>query len=178
MKIFLPFTINLDPYLKKLVKEEVQTIEAVSGTVCTEPLTTGSHVPAGPQSADPELLQQLMRHVPPALARRPLSGLSVEDVCDLLAAALCCNNGKNTRSADGTIASLPAVTAIRSNNISGRVLSVCDMTELRGILALNFGDWNLFRLALLSMRELEVKGLVVESAWLVLLMWLVVTMMR
>ncbi len=28
MKIFLPFTINLDPYLMKLVKEEVQTLEA------------------------------------------------------------------------------------------------------------------------------------------------------
>jgi ankyrin repeat-rich membrane spanning protein len=156
MKIFLPFTINLDPYLKKLVKEEVQTIEAVSGNVCTDlPQPPASQIPAPSSQLAESELQQLMRHVPPAFARSKLSDLSVEDVCDLMIAAL--HNGKAPLSADSN---LPAKVAVRNNNISGRVLSVCDMAELRGILGLNFGDWNLFRLALVSMRELEIKGLV------------------
>jgi hypothetical protein len=51
-----------------------------------------------------------------------------------------------------------AIRVIRSNHISGRVLAACDLDELRAVLGLNFGDWNLFRLAVLSMRQLDLNG--------------------
>ena len=175
MKIFLPFTINLDPYLKKLVKEEVQTLEAVAGKVGphlqlpgqnavqlpaaveqlqqslsgSDQVASVDHSKAGKSN---QLQQQLSRHVPAAFARRKLSDLSVESVCALLAALL---NGQN-----GATIPPPHATLVRSNNISGRVLSACDLSELRTLRGLNFGDWNLLRLAILSMRDLEDKGLV------------------
>ena len=37
LKIFLPFTINLDPYLKKVIKEEVQSMEDLGIKVFTTP---------------------------------------------------------------------------------------------------------------------------------------------
>ena len=42
---------------------------------------------------------------------------------------------------------------VRENNISGLVLQNCDIEELRPILAMRFGDWQLFKAAILSLRE-------------------------
>ena len=36
-------------------------------------------------------------------------------------------------------------TTIRENHINGRVLCECDMQELRDVMEMNFGDWQLFR---------------------------------
>ena len=38
MKIFLPFTINLDPYIKKKIKEEQQSLEDDSNPVYYKPV--------------------------------------------------------------------------------------------------------------------------------------------
>lgn len=184
MKIFLPFTINLDPYLKKLVKEEVQNLEAAavnakptSAASSTLPeraamqqksqayrSTADRYWPA--PSADPaqpaekswpaqdprQQWTHLTRHIPVAFVAGKLSDLSVGDVCALLAAVLPHHGPGNENGGGG------AIQVVKANNISGRVLAACDLTELRAVLGLNFGDWNLFRLALLSMRELEVRG--------------------
>lgn len=37
------------------------------------------------------------------------------------------------------------ISQLRSNNISGLVLSNCDLKELKAILRMKFGDWELFR---------------------------------
>ena len=44
---------------------------------------------------------------------------------------------------------------VRENNISGLVLQNCDLDELRPVLQMRFGDWQLFRAAILSLREWE-----------------------
>ena len=36
-------------------------------------------------------------------------------------------------------------TTVRENHINGRVLCECDMLELRDVMEMNFGDWQLFR---------------------------------
>ena len=43
-------------------------------------------------------------------------------------------------------------TTIRENNISGRVLRECEISELRDIMAMNFGDWQLFKIWILRRR--------------------------
>jgi hypothetical protein len=105
---------------------------------------------------------QLMRHIPANFARRKLSELSVSSVCALLTELL---EEPEEGEEDGEAPEAQisghieaAVGVIRSNHISGRVLAACDLDELRAVLGLNFGDWNLFRLAVLSLRQLDLSG--------------------
>ena len=44
--------------------------------------------------------------------------------------------------------------SILSNNINGPLLH-CEVTELRSVINMNFGDWELFMLVLSAMREDE-----------------------
>jgi ankyrin repeat-rich membrane spanning protein len=172
MKIFLPFTINLDPYLMKLVKEEVQTLEASKAPDSTRfpPTAQSPYRPvrvslqqqqAG--RAGGEWDDQLMRHIPANFARRKLSELSVSSVCALLTELLeepeeGEEDGEASPEAQVSGHIEAAIRVIRSNHISGRVLAACDLDELRAVLGLNFGDWNLFRLAVLSLRQLDLSG--------------------
>ena len=41
------------------------------------------------------------------------------------------------------------------HNISGRVLLNCNLEELKQLVAMNFGDWELFRVAVLAFRDHE-----------------------
>ncbi len=74
-----------------------------------------------------------------------LSKMSVDDICTLLAA----------------ISDLPAGNCasyqmqIRRQNISGQVLSVCDLEKLRTELQMSFGDWQLFNTCVLYLRGIE-----------------------
>nr|CAD7439792.1 unnamed protein product [Timema bartmani] len=74
-----------------------------------------------------------------------LSSLSVDGVCDLF-----------TKVEDLNSPSTPQyVSVMRENNISGRVLLHCDLEELKKVLRMNFGDWELFRMIVVSLREQE-----------------------
>lgn len=44
---------------------------------------------------------------------------------------------------------------IKENNISGRVLIHCDLDELKKLLKMNFGDWEMFKVMIVSLREHE-----------------------
>nr|XP_038967543.1 kinase D-interacting substrate of 220 kDa isoform X12 [Rattus norvegicus] len=46
-------------------------------------------------------------------------------------------------------------TTIKKANINGRVLSQCNIDELKKEMAMNFGDWHLFRSMVLEMRSVE-----------------------
>lgn len=41
------------------------------------------------------------------------------------------------------------------NNVSGRVLLSCNLDELKALSGMSFGDWELFRVAVLALRERE-----------------------
>ena len=44
-------------------------------------------------------------------------------------------------------------TLITKNNINGKVLSTCDLNELGHVMAMTFGDWQLFRSWILAARN-------------------------
>ncbi|RZF42902.1 hypothetical protein LSTR_LSTR003618 [Laodelphax striatellus] len=224
LRVFLPFTINLDPYIKKVIKEEQQNLEeaglmspfgasASGGGNWPQPATAAvggesslwnrkvgalrrqkslqrhqavaaaaaahvhqhpaahvyapspwhQQVVAAPPTVPPwapEVASHLMQHPRPPLAYFPmapafalpshlletrLSELNVDGVCDLML----------------KIEDLPKPNAqkyfqiVKSNNISGRVLLYCDMEDLKKVLQMTFGDWEIFKSVIASLREHE-----------------------
>ncbi|XP_065819623.1 kinase D-interacting substrate of 220 kDa B isoform X2 [Labrus bergylta] len=53
---------------------------------------------------------------------------------------------------------------IRKANVNGRVLSQCNIDELKKEMSMNFGDWQLFRATVLDMRIIESQVLQEEAA--------------
>lgn len=71
--------------------------------------------------------------------------MSVDDICTLT---------KNIKGINPL--QVPAYqNRIIDNNIGGVVLSTCDTEELREVLAMKFGDWQLFKSALIGLRQRE-----------------------
>ncbi|KAG7210898.1 hypothetical protein KM043_016276 [Ampulex compressa] len=202
MKIFLPFTINLDPYIKKKIKEEQQSIEEDIGlgtykqynpwnapgmgqdqwNTSRAPMS-GRHVKVsrtpslqgsqyGPVQPTPSWTVQpsFEWRNPPWMALPPmepiskplvatstlpseiletkLSSLTVNGVCDLIDRIESLN--PNLMSQYKSI--------VKDNNINGRVLLHCDMQDLKKVLKMAFGDWELFRMVIVSLREMELSS--------------------
>nr|XP_033335869.1 kinase D-interacting substrate of 220 kDa isoform X2 [Megalopta genalis] len=200
MKIFLPFTINLDPYIKKKIKEEQQTIEEEAGLGykqynpwamhggAQEPWNTSrtgianrnmklTRIPSlhgpGPVPSTTSWCMQpsydwqtpppwvQMPHMEPAI--KPLSaittlpseileirlsGLTVSGICDLIDRIESLNPNQMSQYKN----------VIKENNINGRVLLHCDLQELKKVLKMAFGDWELFRMVIASLREVELSS--------------------
>lgn len=49
--------------------------------------------------------------------------------------------------------------AIKDNNINGRVLFHCDLEDLKKVLGMNFGDWELFKVLVIYLRDKEMNML-------------------
>jgi len=83
----------------------------------------------------------------PELCLKPLSRKSVEEVCHVV------------RSIDGLSSGRVETycAAIASQNISGAVLANCKIEELKSVLGMNFGDWELFQLVVLALRDRQRK---------------------
>ena len=75
--------------------------------------------------------------------RQLLANYTVEDVCNFL------------RNIDGIMQSRVDTycDAIHGQNIGGAVLLKCSLAELKSVLNMNFGDWELFHMALLRLRS-------------------------
>nr|XP_016928713.1 kinase D-interacting substrate of 220 kDa isoform X9 [Drosophila suzukii] len=179
LRIFLPFTINLDPYLRKVLKEDQQTIEdegtlviqarpSVSNTMRQFPAPT-TYVPS-PQAYPP---YQMFQNEYPAneLRSRNLSS-STEPVTPLINSPSdsfgddILQTKLTDLTVEGVISLLeriedmkPALAklapVLRENAINGRVLKHCDMPDLKSVLGLSFGHWELFRLLITTLRECE-----------------------
>eukprot|EP00092_Neocalanus_flemingeri_P001634 GFUD01001744.1.p1 GENE.GFUD01001744.1~~GFUD01001744.1.p1 ORF type:complete len:1748 (+),score=397.63 GFUD01001744.1:305-5548(+) len=216
LKIFLPFTINLDPFLKKVIKDEVQNMEELGLSLLSSPQAQVKQVSNGnplqthqvPNKApltrrqavelskkipdinpyNQHLTQGFMPpvmglpygwpygqaqfvanqegnlsqpsssminstspgHSPRPILPRELQGLvlssfNLEQVSTLVRTI----EGINTSMVDTYCAS------IMSNNVTGKVLLYCQTNELRNVINMNFGDWELFKLVLKAMREDE-----------------------
>ncbi|XP_005101087.2 kinase D-interacting substrate of 220 kDa B [Aplysia californica] len=232
LKKFLPCTINLDPYLRKLIRENQHNLERQQAEIATlggvfpppqpppapmlgsrlreqaaservallsSPVRFGAPLtPAGmlygmygaqpqvsyaaalaaaaamqqqqqnpqgmPQFFSPGAAQNGMRmpgadqrKVVDSAVKHPneffmnysqpvvLSQCSVQEVCDLLS---------RLRGLSPSLLS-EYQASVRENNISGLVLAMCDLSELQPILAMRFGDWQLFRSAVSSLLNFE-----------------------
>nr|XP_020652289.1 kinase D-interacting substrate of 220 kDa isoform X2 [Pogona vitticeps] len=75
----------------------------------------------------------------------PLSSMTVDAVCEKL---------KQIEGLDQTMLAQYSAT-IKKANINGRVLAQCNIDELKREMNMNFGDWHLFRSAVLEMRNAE-----------------------
>ncbi|XP_024945713.1 kinase D-interacting substrate of 220 kDa isoform X2 [Cephus cinctus] len=195
MKIFLPFTINLDPYIRKKIKEEQQSIDEEGGQGLYKPLAPWNNThgiiaeqwannrnvlthrqPRADKTNNPIIqswpIAPAIEWQPPPWIQMPpmeppvpkplsatttlpaeildirLSSLSVNGVCDLLEKIEDLNANQVSRYKN----------VIRDNNISGRVLLHCDMQELKKVLKMSFGDWELFRMVVVSLREAELSS--------------------
>lgn len=79
------------------------------------------------------------------LPAEPLNSMTVDQVCNLL------------RRLEGlSVQQLPSYqTQLQDNNISGAVLSNCELSELRNVLRMSFGDWELFKNLVIVLRDRE-----------------------
>ncbi|KYN42277.1 hypothetical protein ALC56_03415 [Trachymyrmex septentrionalis] len=82
-----------------------------------------------------------------------LSSLSVNGVCDLI------DKIESLNSIQAPIYKQ----AIKENNINGRVLLHCDLQELKKVFKMTFGDWELFRMVIVSLREMELSSFTYEE---------------
>ncbi|XP_063923502.1 kinase D-interacting substrate of 220 kDa B isoform X3 [Zophobas morio] len=192
LKIFLPFTINLDPYLKKVIKEETQSLDddgllmttprnisvvptmpwtnttnpewasprpglsrrnrnAASKTMYQPPTLVGwpNWNEAPVQVTNPQMVPLApVTSLAPEVFEKRLSSLSVDGVCKLLYKIEEINS-----------AALPEYSkVIKEHNITGKVLLHCDLDELKKLLKMSFGDWEMFKVMLISLREHEVSA--------------------
>lgn len=76
--------------------------------------------------------------------------MSVHEVADLLRS----QDKLNKKRIDSYIAT------IEDNNINGQVLLTCDLKELKETMNMSFGDWELFRVLILTLREHEMENLI------------------
>ncbi|XP_054258040.1 kinase D-interacting substrate of 220 kDa B isoform X3 [Macrosteles quadrilineatus] len=203
LRIFLPFTINLDPYIKKVIKEDMQNLEeagmlSAGGWSETAPTTTTTTM-TGLKQRQGLLRRQKSLHKAPPSALPPvptvpsaypgmnawpptaspwttpappvrtglfhmpvgvstalpvellevrLSTLSTEGVCQLLS--------KIDESQGSRVVKHAKV--FESNNINGKVLLHCDLDELKPVVQMGFGDWEMFRIIIVSLREHELSN--------------------
>ncbi|KRY85557.1 Kinase D-interacting substrate, partial [Trichinella pseudospiralis] len=139
MRTFIPFTSNLDPYVRKLIRDKLETFDLTlncpmihhSEGVTNELLT----VPVG--------VSRLFLH--PMWRKVRLSTLTVMELCHLLKALPLSN-----------IEAVEKYCRIcHTSNISGLTLSVCELDKLKTEFRMSFGDWEIFCLMVNYLRNRE-----------------------
>ena len=113
----------------------LNSINAVTAT------TAGISASAEEHNRDVRVTRSASRHPsanqPIGLNRnKPLTEYSLDDICNVLSTEI--EGIDSARLYDYR-------NILKSQNINGRVLAVCDMDELKCYLNMTFGDWNLFK---------------------------------
>ncbi|XP_067337030.1 kinase D-interacting substrate of 220 kDa B isoform X3 [Channa argus] len=180
VEMFLPCTVNLDPKLREIIADvraareqmhmggvtypTLPLQEAVprpqSGyvqhsTACSPSSSFPGSLPPQPHSAffsgmtGPQ--HPFYNRVSPAIL---LSSMSTDAVCEHL------------KQIDGLDSSmLPEYSAtIKKANVNGRVLSQCNLDELKKEMEMNFGDWQLFRAMVMEQRQVESQALLQDES--------------
>uniref|UniRef100_A0A8C6XNM7 Kinase D-interacting substrate of 220 kDa n=1 Tax=Naja naja TaxID=35670 RepID=A0A8C6XNM7_NAJNA len=182
VKTFLPCTVNLDPKLREIIADvraardqiniaaipypamPIQDAAPRASSVFSQPSSacSSTHSFNGPFSGGVVSPQPHSSYysgmtgpqhpfynrgtVPGSGASHvPLSSMSVDAVCEKL---------KQIEGLDQTMLAQYSAT-IKKANINGRVLAQCNIDELKREMNMNFGDWHLFRSAVLDMRNAE-----------------------
>ncbi|CAL8312829.1 unnamed protein product, partial [Boreogadus saida] len=128
-------------------------VEACPDPVGACPDPVGACPPRWGRVLTPGSLQaaaSVVSGVPPVL----LSSLTTEAVCERVRLVEGIDHGM-----------LPQYTAtIRKANVNGRVLTQCNIDELKKEMNMNFGDWQLFRATIVDMRIMESQVLQDDAA--------------
>ena len=140
--IFFPFTINLDPYLRKIIQDYINH-RVVMGNIRRQ---DGLGGPSGwIKMKDHQRQTQIgeLKVVPASYRERKLSSMAVTEVCHLLKEIAGLSSPGRASCKE----------AIIKENINGSVLHHCDINELKEVLKINFGDWEILRQVILGMRK-------------------------
>ncbi|TMS38043.1 hypothetical protein L596_004856 [Steinernema carpocapsae] len=137
IKRFVPCTSNLDPYLRKLIRERRGDAEPPKlHPVATAPgsLTPGAVVtgPARHLFGDESAWTSI---------DTPLVEMKIDDIAELASKLDIPLERMNT-----------LLSSIRSLNLNGLVLQTCDLEELHRSLRMNLGDWTLLKLLIETLR--------------------------
>lgn len=204
LKIFVPFTINLDPYIRRVIQEKHQAQAEserhlqkcgsgpfvppaaslgplgvmASGSAPWTPVKAELLYPQ-PSTTTPVMPSESYQHqpyqhqpyhvwwsvgspgasstvpMPPPLPtsvrvwNEPFTGrlstLTVDGVSNFLEGLEGIDKSR-VPDYQGTLS---------QHNIHGQVLLTCNISELRDVLSMTFGDWEIFKVAILSLREQE-----------------------
>uniref|UniRef100_A0A5S6R354 ANK_REP_REGION domain-containing protein n=1 Tax=Trichuris muris TaxID=70415 RepID=A0A5S6R354_TRIMR len=142
MRTFIPFSSNLDPYVRRLIRdklEEMETPELKPNVGQSEE----EEEEKACQTNAPLGVRQLLQNA--AWQNTRLSVLSTQEVVHLL--------GKLPLSSPEAIERYS--NACRSANVSGLVLSLCNLDTLKQELQMTFGDWEIFALVVNHLRTTE-----------------------
>uniref|UniRef100_A0A8C0QSG5 Kinase D-interacting substrate of 220 kDa n=1 Tax=Chelonoidis abingdonii TaxID=106734 RepID=A0A8C0QSG5_CHEAB len=183
VKTFLPCTVNLDPKLREIISDvraardqmnigglpystmplpeapaRPSSVFSQPSSVCSSSTSFNGPFNGGVVSPQPHssyysgmtgpqhpFYNRVITGSATGGSHVPLSSMNVEAICEKL---------KQTEGLDQSM--LPQYSAtIRKANINGRVLAQCNIDELKREMNMNFGDWHLFRSAVLEMRNTE-----------------------
>eukprot|EP00095_Tigriopus_kingsejongensis_P008494 snap_masked-scaffold18_size714446-processed-gene-6.15 protein:Tk08494 transcript:snap_masked-scaffold18_size714446-processed-gene-6.15-mRNA-1 annotation:"kinase d-interacting substrate of 220 kda-like isoform x2" len=240
LKVFLPFTINLDPYVKKVIKEEIQNMEEMGmsfDNMITSPFQVSSSPLHGPTKAP--LTRRQMAGLTRKASQTEMAAMKSNNLATNPSGLMYPGQGPAAQSAmwpyqymlaqqqgylpyttsssylggpsegiprrptpspppmprhsakEDRVAELPSLlttpvlsqrnvpsvcTLIRqieglspamvdtycdivaSQNLSGPVLTNCELVDLKSVMGMTFGDWETFRLIIQSLRVLERRG--------------------
>ena len=150
MNIFFPFTINLDPYIRKLIRDFLKQREMMGLPV---PETASTLTSAKKSPLEWILSQQSQKKkwthkiqsslIPDEYQHLKLSSLAVNQICHLI------SNIPGVRSSNIEKYS----STIKDQNINGKVIKNCDLKDLKQTLGMTFGDWELFKVVVEEMRQ-------------------------
>uniref|UniRef100_A0A671YRW0 Kinase D interacting substrate 220 n=1 Tax=Sparus aurata TaxID=8175 RepID=A0A671YRW0_SPAAU len=185
VEMFLPCTVNLDPKLREIIADVRAAREQMhmgGVTYPTLPLQEAAPRPQsgyGQHSAACSPTGAFARPLPPqphsayfsgmtgpqhpfynrsSVSSSPsfflLSSMNTDAVCE------------RVKQIDGIDYSmLPQYTStIKKANINGRVLSQCNLDELKKEMEMNFGDWQLFRGMVMEQRHAESQALIQDES--------------
>nr|AAH61450.1 Kinase D-interacting substrate of 220b [Danio rerio] len=181
IRTFLPCTVNLDPKLREIIADVRAAREQVNMagvTYPTLPLQEGRPISMYSQqsSACSPTASFNGPYNPPGVSPQPhsayFSGMAgpqhpfynrgsasvVSGTPSILLSSMStdviCERVKLIDGIDQNLISQYTAT-IKKANINGRVLSQCNIDELKKEMNMNFGDWQLFRTSVLEMRHVE-----------------------
>ncbi|XP_016315504.1 kinase D-interacting substrate of 220 kDa-like isoform X4 [Sinocyclocheilus anshuiensis] len=181
IRTFLPCTVNLDPKLREIIADVRAAREQVSMggvTYPTLPLQEGRPISVYSQqsSACSPAASYNGPYNPPGVSSQPhsayFSGMAgpqhpfynrgsasvVSGTPSILLASMStdvvCERVRLIDGIDQNMLSQYTAT-IKKANINGRVLSQCNIDELKKEMNMNFGDWQLFRTTVIELRHVE-----------------------
>ncbi|XP_068222822.1 kinase D-interacting substrate of 220 kDa B-like isoform X3 [Palaemon carinicauda] len=205
LKVFLPFTINLDPFIRKVIKEDQPQFDDAAPHFTANPTNHWSmmsyEVPSKASTTNrrTSFLQPPLRanqknstasmppgmnplmwgygpppHFLPSIQSAPSVDynvpMSISQPLSTTHAALpaeAADKKLSTLSIEGLFEIFSKVDGVSigllptykerliEHNINGKVLLHCNLDDLKQVLHMNFGDWELFRVLVLGLRERE-----------------------
>ncbi|XP_070835295.1 kinase D-interacting substrate of 220 kDa B isoform X4 [Chaetodon trifascialis] len=180
VEMFLPCTVNLDPKLREIIADVRAAREQMHfGGVTYPTLPLQDSVPR-PQSGYSQHSSacsptgSFAGHIPPQPHSAYFSGMtgpqhpfynrvSPTVLLSSMTTDAVCERVKLIDGIDPNM--LPQYTStIKTANINGRVLSQCNLDELKKEMEMNFGDWQLFRAMVMDQRLAESQALLQDES--------------